>query len=104
MEQRTIKATEVRNGLRNFKDSELLGFYKLLDDWVEHGTNYSGVLSLPLSKKDLVYQLDKPEMTVVKLSETDKYTVNEPKVSTKVGRNDICNCGSGIKHKKCCLR
>ena len=21
---------------------------------------------------------------------------------TKLGRNDICNCGSGIKYKKCC--
>ena len=22
----------------------------------------------------------------------------------KTGRNDPCPCGSGIKHKKCCLR
>ena len=22
----------------------------------------------------------------------------------KVGRNDPCPCGSGLKHKKCCLR
>ena len=25
------------------------------------------------------------------------------KVETKIGRNDPCPCGSGKKHKKCCL-
>jgi uncharacterized protein len=27
---------------------------------------------------------------------------NEPRVHTKVGRNDPCPCGSGRKYKKCC--
>jgi hypothetical protein len=27
-----------------------------------------------------------------------------PAVSTKVGRNDPCPCGSGKKHKRCCLQ
>jgi uncharacterized protein YecA (UPF0149 family) len=26
-----------------------------------------------------------------------------PAVSAKVGRNDPCPCGSGKKHKRCCL-
>ena len=26
----------------------------------------------------------------------------KPMVSTKIGRNDPCPCGSGAKHKKCC--
>lgn len=26
----------------------------------------------------------------------------QPAVSTKVGRNDPCTCGSGLKYKKCC--
>jgi len=25
------------------------------------------------------------------------------KARTKVGRNDLCPCGSGKKYKKCCL-
>jgi uncharacterized protein YecA (UPF0149 family) len=30
--------------------------------------------------------------------------VREPvRMSTKVGRNDLCPCGSGKKFKKCCL-
>ena len=28
--------------------------------------------------------------------------VNQPKRSTKIGRNDPCPCGSGKKYKKCC--
>jgi hypothetical protein len=27
-----------------------------------------------------------------------------PKPSQKIGRNDLCPCGSGIKHKQCCLK
>jgi preprotein translocase subunit SecA len=26
----------------------------------------------------------------------------QPAVSSKVGRNDLCPCGSGLKYKKCC--
>jgi len=25
------------------------------------------------------------------------------RVGTRVGRNDLCPCGSGIKHKHCCV-
>lgn len=27
-----------------------------------------------------------------------------PKNHVRTGRNDPCSCGSGKKHKKCCLR
>ena len=30
--------------------------------------------------------------------------VELPAVSAKIGRNDPCPCGSGRKHKKCCLK
>ncbi|MCL2166154.1 MAG: SEC-C metal-binding domain-containing protein [Clostridiales bacterium] len=26
----------------------------------------------------------------------------QPAVSGKIGRNDLCPCGSGKKYKKCC--
>lgn len=29
---------------------------------------------------------------------------HEPAVSQRVGRNEPCPCGSGKKHKKCCLK
>jgi SWIM/SEC-C metal-binding protein len=25
-----------------------------------------------------------------------------PRVTTKIGRNELCSCGSGKKYKKCC--
>jgi len=28
----------------------------------------------------------------------------QPAVSNKIGRNDLCPCGSGKKYKKCCGR
>jgi SEC-C motif-containing protein len=31
-----------------------------------------------------------------------KYVTQRPLVSTKVGRNEPCTCGSGLKYKKCC--
>lgn len=34
----------------------------------------------------------------------DEGTDSEPGVSLKVGRNDLCPCGSGKKYKKCCGR
>lgn len=30
--------------------------------------------------------------------------IDEPKTSKKVGRNEPCPCGSGLKYKKCCGR
>jgi hypothetical protein len=41
------------------------------------------------------------------LCSSDEHDYGEkmlPKVSQKVGRNDLCPCGSGKKYKKCCLR
>jgi preprotein translocase subunit SecA len=32
----------------------------------------------------------------------DEESVNQPAKSSKVGRNDPCPCGSGLKFKKCC--
>lgn len=28
----------------------------------------------------------------------------EPRNSPKIGRNELCPCGSGKKHKKCCIK
>jgi len=45
------------------------------------------------------FEMDKPE----DISDLEK-ALNplKPLVSTKVGRNDPCPCGSGKKYKKCC--
>ena len=39
-----------------------------------------------------------------KFLETGNYSYIRPtlKVEPKIGRNDTCPCGSGLKYKKCC--
>lgn len=46
---------------------------------------------------------DKPEdiTDVLKLLEPERFI---DRVVPRVGRNDRCLCGSGLKYKKCCLR
>ncbi|MEX5438627.1 SEC-C metal-binding domain-containing protein [Acinetobacter indicus] len=37
-------------------------------------------------------------------SDRYNYDLNKKvKISTKIGRNETCPCGSGNKYKKCCL-
>lgn len=33
---------------------------------------------------------------------TKNEIINLPKVNKKIGRNDLCSCGSGKKYKRCC--
>lgn len=103
MTTRNIKATEIKRSLSkyNINSSNIVEFYSILNNWVKYGKKISGIINLPDIKKDIMYQLDIPQKTVVKL-------VNEkikqiPKVnSLKIGRNDHCKCNSGKKFKKCC--
>jgi SWIM/SEC-C metal-binding protein len=46
---------------------------------------------------------DKPEdiTDVLKLLAPERFTA---RAEPQAGRNDPCPCGSGLKHKKCCLR
>ena len=32
-----------------------------------------------------------------------KGTLHEVRTSPKIGRNQLCSCGSGLKYKKCCI-
>ena len=44
--------------------------------------------------------LTKDKMKEIKQNYVDTVTV---RVENKLGRNDLCHCGSGKKYKKCCL-
>jgi uncharacterized protein YecA (UPF0149 family) len=37
-------------------------------------------------------------------AEQNDYADENPRSKNKIGRNDPCPCGSGIKFKKCCLK
>ncbi len=53
--------------------------------------------AIPEDKRDI--PLGTTDDAPVPLIEFIKDT---PRVSTKIGRNDLCPCGSGKKYKKCC--
>lgn len=64
-----------------------------------------GVLKLqdkiePAVRTIHAYFLERRSQNVVPFS--DRKTPSSPG-QPKVGRNDICSCGSGLKYKKCCL-
>lgn len=57
------------------------------------------------AKADWLYNLPQWDdiLTKEKRREiTQKYRTSKMAVSTKIGRNDPCPCGSGKKYKKCC--
>ncbi|WP_024479278.1 SEC-C metal-binding domain-containing protein [Cellulophaga baltica] len=49
-------------------------------------------------KDKVIEQLLKQNQTLIEQKKTQSITV-----SIKIGRNEKCHCGSGIKYKKCCL-
>lgn len=57
-------------------------------------------------RKEII-QADTEEKLNKRLSELHSQALNNPNVTrivqSKIGRNDICPCGSGKKFKKCCL-
>lgn len=57
------------------------------------------------AKADWLYNLEQWEgiLTAERRNEiTREFRISKMAVSTKVGRNDPCTCGSGKKYKKCC--
>jgi uncharacterized protein YecA (UPF0149 family) len=49
-------------------------------------------------KDKVIEQLLKQNQTLIEQKKPQPINVN-----IKIGRNDKCHCGSGIKYKKCCL-
>jgi len=104
MNTRQKKMIEIKQSLLNLKPQsicpELTYFFSMLQDWADNNKKFSGILNLPEIKKDLVYQLDSPKNTVTVEQKDQK----EPIISSsRIGRNECCNCNSGKKYKKCCL-
>ena len=76
--------TEVNLGF----DPEKL-YYNMVDcnaEWLYTLPQWDGIF--PKEKRDELYKIQKSSRTVIK--------------APKVGRNDPCPCGSGLKYKKCC--
>lgn len=105
MSFRIYKRDELRNTLAS-AHVHCGEFLKVMDEWVEHGLPVQGEFFIESLGKYLIYQLNKQNDTVVKLSFNSQFPLlrekQEPKISVKIGRNDPCPCGSGKKSKKCC--
>lgn len=57
------------------------------------------------AKADWLYNLEQWEgiLTVERRAQiTKEFRISKTAISSKVGRNDPCTCGSGKKYKKCC--
>jgi hypothetical protein len=60
-------------------------------------------LSHPWVKSDEMDEATEDMQSPQPAQSTLKSLVSGKAVRKKVGRNDPCPCGSGVKHKKCCL-
>jgi uncharacterized protein YecA (UPF0149 family) len=68
-------------------------------------TEFSKNEFLPVAECEMTKKQKKTKMVSLKdhKSILGKRLTNHRK-KQKVGRNELCPCGSGIKYKKCCLR
>jgi len=71
VKKRLEKALEVKRGLMNLNiDDSFCGDFPMkLNDWVKNGTSYTGKIKIPEIGKKIVYQLLRPDYTVVKLTD-----------------------------------
>lgn len=84
-------ASEAIDNLNN--ESEILNnsYYKIRKNWKAFYKNINSNLDQLLRKEEDFY------------FESEFIEHTKPIKSNKLGRNDKCSCGSGLKYKKCCL-
>ena len=91
-------------GLRGYANENPLQAYTLegyeLFDGLINRINKD--VSIYLLKSEIRQNIERKETTTKKITNESKETVKIQKKSTKVGRNDLCPCGSGKKYKQCC--
>ena len=61
-------------------------------------------VSIFLLKAEIRQNIERKETTkkIITNDKEEKTTKKQPKRSQKIGRNQICSCGSGLKYKNCC--
>ncbi len=60
-------------------------------------------ISIYLLKSEIKKNIERQEQPKKIITNDGKDTLKKTKKSTKIGRNDLCPCGSGLKYKNCCL-
>lgn len=70
-------------------------FDSLLNNIDKEVTNY-------LLNAEIRQNIERKKVVETEITNDDKSTARTPKKVDKVGRNDLCPCGSGKKYKHCC--
>ena len=91
-------------GLRGYANTSPLQAYtmegyQLFDDML---AKINKDISIFLLKAEIRQNLERKEVAKNIATNDSKDTKKIQKKSTKVGRNDVCPCGSGKKYKQCC--
>ena len=73
--------------------------YELFDQML---TQINKEVSIYLMKAEIRQNLERKEVVKKTITNDGKETKKIQSKSTKVGRNDLCPCGSGKKYKQCC--
>lgn len=73
--------------------------YQLFDNMLN---KINSEISIYLLKSEIRQNTERKEVVKKIITNDGKDTVKTSKKSTKVGRNDLCPCGSGRKYKQCC--
>lgn len=57
----------------------------------------------PLPKPEVIYQFQSCAMPKIEHSPAQSEPVQTVRTGPKIGRNESCPCGSGLKFKRCCI-
>ena len=92
-------------GLRGYAQSNPLQVYALegFDLFDNMMANISAEISNFLLNAEVRQNIEREEVKNIKTNDGKEGVKSKPKkVDKKVGRNDLCPCGSGRKYKQCC--
>ena len=73
--------------------------YQLFDNMLN---KINSEITMYLLKSEIRHNIERKEVSKKMITNDGKDTVKTQKKSEKIGRNDLCPCGSGKKYKQCC--
>lgn len=92
-----LRAYAQRNPVDEYKNEAFDMFQQMISE-IQYET-------IRLIFRVTIVEKPKERTDILNASHGDEEVVNQPKVNKdKVGRNDLCPCGSGKKYKHCCGR
>lgn len=91
-------------GLRGYANENPLNAYTLegYDLFDSMMAKINKDVSVYLLKSEIRHNIERKEVVKKTVTNESKDVKRTPKKSDKVGRNQLCPCGSGRKYKQCC--